>query len=75
MIHEAVAREIPLIYCLNRRKLAKSLGMSMRQSVVGIYKADGAYDSFKRIVAYVDRNNSGLGAALGQPREPTNGEK
>ncbi len=37
----------------------------MRQSVVGIYKADGAFDSFKKIVAFIDRSNSGIGGTLG----------
>ena len=58
LVDEAMANGIPLVYCLNRRKLAKSLDMSMRQSVVGVYKADGTYENFKKIKDYIEKNRT-----------------
>ena len=58
LVNEAMANSIPLVYCLNRRKLAKSLDMSMSQSVVGIYKADGTYENFKKIKDYIEKNRT-----------------
>lgn len=49
----AIASEVPILYSLNRRKLAKACHLSMRQSVVGVYDPDGAYDHFKKIIRYI----------------------
>jgi len=53
VIDLALASEIPVIYCLNRRKLAKACQLSMRQSIVGIFDPDGVYDLYKKIVKFI----------------------
>ena len=45
---------VPVLYCLSRRRLAKAAGLSMRQAVLGIYNPDGAYEAFRRVVAFVE---------------------
>jgi selenocysteine insertion sequence-binding protein 2 len=45
----ASADEIPILYELNKRKLGKALGKSIKVSVVGIQNADGAHDQFKKL--------------------------
>ena len=41
--------DIPVIFDLNKRKIGKALGKTIKVSVVGIENADGAYDSFKKL--------------------------
>jgi ribosomal protein L7Ae-like RNA K-turn-binding protein len=53
MLDEARRREVPVLYCLNRRKLGKAVRSSMKQAAVAVYDPDGAYDSFKKILAFV----------------------
>ncbi|KAL3763396.1 hypothetical protein ACHAWU_001969 [Discostella pseudostelligera] len=45
----ASADELPVLYELNKRKLGKALGKSIKVSVVGIQNADGAHDQFKKL--------------------------
>ena len=45
---------IPVIFDLNKRKIGKALGKTIKVSVVGIENADGAYDSFKKLKRHVD---------------------
>jgi selenocysteine insertion sequence-binding protein 2 len=40
---------LPVIYELNKRKLGKALGKSIKVSVVGIQNADGAHEQFKKL--------------------------
>lgn len=51
IVSAASEREIPVLYCLNRRRLGKALGMTTKQSAVAVYDPSGVYDSFRRIVA------------------------
>ncbi len=53
IINEAISREIPVIYCLSRRKLGKSLGMSMKQSAAAIYDPSGVHDTFSKISNFI----------------------
>jgi len=62
LLTEAAEREIPVIYCLSRRKLGKALLSSMRQTVVAIYSADGVYDLYKKVVACVQAHQMSLSA-------------
>lgn len=41
--------ELPVMYELNKRKLGKALGKSIKVSVVGIQNADGAHEQFKKL--------------------------
>jgi ribosomal protein L7Ae-like RNA K-turn-binding protein len=52
LIELALAKEIPILYCLNRRKLGKAVNLTTRQSAVAIYDPSGAYDHFKKIKNY-----------------------
>lgn len=45
----ATADELPILYELNKRKLGKALGKSIKVAVVGIQNADGAHDQFKKL--------------------------
>eukprot|EP00607_Mallomonas_marina_P009845 CAMPEP_0182420992 /NCGR_PEP_ID=MMETSP1167-20130531/6142_1 /TAXON_ID=2988 /ORGANISM="Mallomonas Sp, Strain CCMP3275" /LENGTH=421 /DNA_ID=CAMNT_0024597647 /DNA_START=182 /DNA_END=1447 /DNA_ORIENTATION=- len=50
LIEEAKSRKIPIMYCLNRRKLGKSVGSTMRQSAIAVFDADGVYEIYRNIV-------------------------
>jgi hypothetical protein len=52
LIDEAQSRDVPILYCLTRRKLGKALHSSMKQAAVAIYDANGAYEQFRQIVRY-----------------------
>ena len=52
LINEAHAREIPILFCLSRRKLAKSILASTRQAAVAVYNADGVFKEVQRIAQY-----------------------
>jgi ribosomal protein L7Ae-like RNA K-turn-binding protein len=52
LIDEAQSRDVPILYCLTRRKLGKALHSSMKQAAVAIYDANGAYEQFRQIVQY-----------------------
>jgi selenocysteine insertion sequence-binding protein 2 len=41
--------ELPVLYKLNKRKLGKALGKSIKVLAVGIQNADGVYDQFKKL--------------------------
>jgi len=45
----ARAEDLPILYELNKRKLGKAIGKSIKVSVVGIQNADGAHDQFKKL--------------------------
>lgn len=48
----AIEREIVVLFCLNRRKLGRAVDNSMKQAVVAVFDPDGAYDKYKKIVAF-----------------------
>lgn len=41
--------DLPVIFELNKRKIGKALGKTIKVSVVGIENADGAYEPFKKL--------------------------
>jgi len=43
--------DVPVIFELNKRKLGKAVGKSIKVSVVGIQSADGAHQQFKKLAA------------------------
>ena len=45
----AKEHELPVIFELNKRKIGKALGKTIKVSVVGIENADGAYEPFKKL--------------------------
>eukprot|EP01035_Chromulina_nebulosa_P018938 gene18938-24745_t len=55
LITAAISNEIPVIYCLSRRKLAKACHLSMRQAAVAVYDPNGAYPLYKRIIRYIEK--------------------
>jgi selenocysteine insertion sequence-binding protein 2 len=46
---EAQEEPVPIVFELNKRKLGKALGKSIKVSVVGIQNADGANQQFKQL--------------------------
>jgi ribosomal protein L7Ae-like RNA K-turn-binding protein len=53
LISQAQIKEIPVVYCLNKRQLGKAVQMTIKQSVIAVIDPDGAYDLFKKIIRYV----------------------
>eukprot|EP00557_Chaetoceros_sp_GSL56_P013725 CAMPEP_0176482192 /NCGR_PEP_ID=MMETSP0200_2-20121128/3242_1 /TAXON_ID=947934 /ORGANISM="Chaetoceros sp., Strain GSL56" /LENGTH=907 /DNA_ID=CAMNT_0017878487 /DNA_START=396 /DNA_END=3119 /DNA_ORIENTATION=- len=49
ILNAANEHDIPVIFELNKRKLGKALGKTLKISVVGIENADGAYEPFKKL--------------------------
>lgn len=45
----ARAEDLPILYELNKRKLGKAIGKSIKVSVIGVQNADGAHDQFKKL--------------------------
>lgn len=45
----ARAEDLPILYELNKRRLGKAIGKSIKVSVVGIQNADGAHEPFKKL--------------------------
>eukprot|EP00559_Dactyliosolen_fragilissimus_P009799 CAMPEP_0184873700 /NCGR_PEP_ID=MMETSP0580-20130426/41986_1 /TAXON_ID=1118495 /ORGANISM="Dactyliosolen fragilissimus" /LENGTH=635 /DNA_ID=CAMNT_0027376633 /DNA_START=1429 /DNA_END=3336 /DNA_ORIENTATION=- len=45
----AKQEELPVIFELNKRKLGKALGKTIKVSVVGVQNADGAHEEFKKL--------------------------
>mmetsp|Transcript_35826 Transcript_35826/g.65710 ORF Transcript_35826/g.65710 Transcript_35826/m.65710 type:complete len:1163 (-) Transcript_35826:21-3509(-) len=45
----ARGEDLPVLFELNKRKLGKALGKSIKVSVVGIQNADGAHEQFKKL--------------------------
>ena len=53
VIAEAASKEIPVLYCLSRRKIGKAIGLTTRQSALAIYDAAGAYEQFKKVLQFI----------------------
>ena len=49
IIDSAGEKDIPIIYELNKRKIGKAIGKTIKVSIVGIQNADGAQMQFKRL--------------------------
>ena len=49
IIDSAAEKDIPIIYELNKRKIGKALGKSIKVSIVAIQNADGAQVHFKKL--------------------------
>jgi selenocysteine insertion sequence-binding protein 2 len=49
ILNAAKEHGVPVIFELNKRKLGKALGKTLKISVVGIENADGAYEPFKKL--------------------------
>lgn len=50
----ANANEVPVISVLNKKKIGKAVGKSIKVSVVGIENPEGAFDSFKKLKKMCD---------------------
>ena len=50
IVNAAREAEVPVIYCLQRKKLGQALGKSIKQSAVRKYSADGAHDMWKKLL-------------------------
>ena len=59
MVCEAQCRNIPVLYSLSKRLLGKAVLVSMKQSVIGIFDPDGAYDQFKLIIRFIEQHGGG----------------
>lgn len=53
LVAEAQARDVGMLYALNKRQLGKALQMSMKQSVVAVMDPDGAYELYRQIVRFI----------------------
>lgn len=54
LITLAQGKQIPILFCLSRRKLGKAVLQSMRQVSVAVYNPDGARDHYSKITAYIN---------------------
>jgi len=45
----ATEKDVPVFFELNKKKLGKALGKTIKVAVVGIQSADGAYEPFKKL--------------------------
>ena len=54
LIEEGRNQEVPMIFCLSRRQLAKAIGTSMRQVVVAVFDADGVFELFRSIRDFIN---------------------
>jgi ribosomal protein L7Ae-like RNA K-turn-binding protein len=63
LISEAQSREIPVLYCLNRRRLGKAIKSNMKQAAIAVYDPDGAYEHFRKIVHFLSRPADNCSAA------------
>ena len=52
------ASDIPILFELNKRKLGKALGKTLKMSIVGIQNADGAYEQFKKLKVILERSSN-----------------
>jgi len=41
--------EIPILFELNKRRLGKAIGKTIKVSVVAVQNADGAHEKFKKL--------------------------
>mmetsp|Transcript_27900 Transcript_27900/g.42916 ORF Transcript_27900/g.42916 Transcript_27900/m.42916 type:complete len:438 (+) Transcript_27900:141-1454(+) len=49
ILNLAREEEVPVLFELNKRKLGKAIGKTIKISVVGIQSADGAFEQFKKL--------------------------
>lgn len=50
----ARAQGVPVVFCLQRRKLGRPLGITRGVSAVSVYSADGAYAEYKRLCSLAE---------------------
>lgn len=55
LLDYAQQNDVAALYCLNRRKLGKAVHSSMKQVVIAVIDADGAYENFKKIIAFINK--------------------
>jgi selenocysteine insertion sequence-binding protein 2 len=55
IIDLARQEDVPVIFELNKRKLGKAVGKSIKVSVVGIQNADGAHQQFKKLASLASK--------------------
>ena len=48
------SKEVPLIFALNRRRIGKALGKTMKQSLVGIVNLEGVFQEWRKMIALSD---------------------
>lgn len=61
-------KDIPSIWCLNRRQLGKAIGATIKQSIVAVLNPDGVYDKFKKIVGFCKRSSDDAAAEMEDPK-------
>ena len=49
IIDEGKAKGVMLVFALNRRKLGKALGKTVKVSIVGVQNMDGANQEYKHL--------------------------
>ena len=49
ILDRAKEEDVPVLFDLNKRKLGKALGKSIKVGIVGIQNADGAHEPFKKL--------------------------
>ena len=45
----ARAEDLPVLFEMNKRKLGKAIGKSIKIAVIGVQNADGAHEQFKKL--------------------------
>lgn len=60
IISGVFSKEIPVLYCLSRRKLGKSVGMSTKQSAIAVFDPSGVHDTFIKVSSFVHSYHENL---------------
>ena len=55
ILETAKLRNVPCIFALNRRKIGKALGKSIKQSAVGIWSTEGVHHKWKELLTIFDK--------------------
>jgi selenocysteine insertion sequence-binding protein 2 len=55
IIVSARMNNIPVIYALSKRKIAKIFNKKVNMSVIGLYSANGAYEEYKKMLELAKR--------------------
>ena len=70
LMSSAVEQNIPIIYCLSRRKLGKAIKMTTKQTAIAIYDPSGAeaYQAYTKVLKFIEQFHKDMSNVLLSPR-------